>query len=702
MAVVVDVTNGDVLAMATVRRRDRDRARARRRSGRAQRAAHRPVRTRLDEQAHHARRPRLEHGHVTPDTMFHVPYVIQVERARRPYYDADAHVGVRACGRPPTSCASRRTSARSRSRRTHAKNQELADGVARVRPRRSRRASTCPASRPACCSIPDQYYATGQVLDRDRVRRRGDRHADARRVTDDRERRRDAARRSCSTRRSTRTACATRGTPRAGSRVVSENTAREMTKMLEGVVAADRRVRGDPGLPRRRQDRNVEEGARDRRLLDASTMASFIGFAPASTRGSRRSSCSTRHDRVRRRGRGAGVRRSMQFALTQYGVAPDRSREHAVRRGAGDGRHDRHGNCVAPSPHRRRDAGCAEAASAATAAAARRSGEGRARAQGDRRASTSKSGRRRGPARRRPLASRPTRPRAPRRTVRLHDLLDDLESEPAEWSSCRGERDGRRPLGRARQPRGRSRRAVLLHPGSRADGHDVRAGGRRRGRGGAARRATGSPLDVPQARVASVRAVLGPIAARFFGEPSRAMRVLGVTGTNGKTTHDVPARSDRGRGRRSLRCDRHGRGARRRRRGARGVRTTPEATELQALLAGMRDDGVETVAMEVSSHALDQHRVDGTVFAAVVLHEPLARAPRLSPDGRRVLRGQEPPVHPRVLARCGRGQRRRSSRRSSSRGARRRRRVGGALREIADVPRRRSTGAPTSSRATCS
>jgi UDP-N-acetylmuramoyl-L-alanyl-D-glutamate--2,6-diaminopimelate ligase len=45
--------------------------------------------------------------------------------------------------------------------------------------------------------------------------------------------------------------------------------------------------------------------------------------------------------------------------------------------------------------------------------------------------------------------------------------------------------------------------------------------------------------------------------------------------------------------------------------------TTPEATELQALLARMRDDGVTTVAMEVSSHALAQHRVDGTRFSAV-------------------------------------------------------------------------------------
>src|SRR2546423_1359891 len=45
-----------------------------------------------------------------------------------------------------------------------------------------------------------------------------------------------------------------------------------------------------------------------------------------------------------------------------------------------------------------------------------------------------------------------------------------------------------------------------------------------------------------------------------------------------------------------------------------GARTTPEATELQSQLASLRDTGVSAVAMEVSSHALAQHRVDGTWF----------------------------------------------------------------------------------------
>jgi UDP-N-acetylmuramoyl-L-alanyl-D-glutamate--2,6-diaminopimelate ligase len=94
------------------------------------------------------------------------------------------------------------------------------------------------------------------------------------------------------------------------------------------------------------------------------------------------------------------------------------------------------------------------------------------------------------------------------------------------------------------------------------------------------------------------------------------MRCLGVTGTNGKTTTtyllEAVARAAGERvglvGTTGARVD------------GKAVpleRTTPEATELQELLARMRANGVATVAMEVSSHALEQHRVDGTWFAAV-------------------------------------------------------------------------------------
>ena len=123
------------------------------------------------------------------------------------------------------------------------------------------------------------------------------------------------------------------------------------------------------------------------------------------------------------------------------------------------------------------------------------------------------------------------------------------------------------------------------------------------------------PVDVPQARVSSVRAVLGPLAARFFGSPSQAMRVLGVTGTNGKTTTTYLLEAIA-----NAAGDRTGVigtvSARVGERTLPALHTTPEATELQSALAVMRDDDVATVAMEVSSHALDQHRVDATSFVA--------------------------------------------------------------------------------------
>ena len=158
-------------------------------------------------------------------------------------------------------------------------------------------------------------------------------------------------------------------------------------------------------------------------------------------------------------------------------------------------------------------------------------------------------------------------------------------------------------------------------------------------------------LPVPQVRVSSVRRAIGPVAARVAGEPSRAMRVIGVTGTNGKTTTThLLAEIARAAGEQAdvlgtLTAE----------------RTTPEAPELQASLAAMRDAGVTTVAMEVSSHALAQHRVDGTRFAAVGVHEPQPGSPRLPRHPRRLLRGQGPALHT-GLHRRGGGERRRPPR----------------------------------------
>ncbi len=97
---------------------------------------------------------------------------------------------------------------------------------------------------------------------------------------------------------------------------------------------------------------------------------------------------------------------------------------------------------------------------------------------------------------------------------------------------------------------------------------------------------------------------MAAVSASFFGHPSRAMTMVGVTGTNGKTTVTQLVRAILNHSGRSTgvigTLD--------------GVRTTPEAPVLQGLLAGLRDDGRGAVAMEVSSHALTQHRVDAIVF----------------------------------------------------------------------------------------
>ena len=126
---------------------------------------------------------------------------------------------------------------------------------------------------------------------------------------------------------------------------------------------------------------------------------------------------------------------------------------------------------------------------------------------------------------------------------------------------------------------------------------------------------------VARARIASVpvlvaedpRSVLGDLAAHVYGDPSRDLTMIGVTGTNGKTTTAYLVES-------ALRA--HGQ-----RTGLIGtvetrigderiesVRTTPEATDLHALLALMRERGLDACVMEVSSHALQLHRVDGVVY----------------------------------------------------------------------------------------
>jgi UDP-N-acetylmuramoyl-L-alanyl-D-glutamate--2,6-diaminopimelate ligase len=117
--------------------------------------------------------------------------------------------------------------------------------------------------------------------------------------------------------------------------------------------------------------------------------------------------------------------------------------------------------------------------------------------------------------------------------------------------------------------------------------------------------------------VDGLREKLGCIAARFFGDPSRDLRVTGVTGTNGKTSIvQLMAQALTILGRRAATIGTLGAGMH----GSvnAGERTTPDAINQQRLLASFLEQHASDVAMEVSSHALDQGRVNGVNFRLAV------------------------------------------------------------------------------------
>jgi UDP-N-acetylmuramoyl-L-alanyl-D-glutamate--2,6-diaminopimelate ligase len=125
------------------------------------------------------------------------------------------------------------------------------------------------------------------------------------------------------------------------------------------------------------------------------------------------------------------------------------------------------------------------------------------------------------------------------------------------------------------------------------------------------------PVEATQVLVPSVREAMGPVSAAFYDRPAQGMTMVGVTGTNGKTTttyvlESVFRAADLVPGVVGTTGVRIGG------RPAPALRTTPEAPDLQRLLAEMRDEGVGAVAMEVSSHGLDQHRVGGIRFTCAV------------------------------------------------------------------------------------
>jgi UDP-N-acetylmuramoyl-L-alanyl-D-glutamate--2,6-diaminopimelate ligase len=153
-------------------------------------------------------------------------------------------------------------------------------------------------------------------------------------------------------------------------------------------------------------------------------------------------------------------------------------------------------------------------------------------------------------------------------------------------------------------------------PGFRADGHDFAPEAVERG---AVALVCERPLGlgVPEVLVEDVRAAMGPVAARFYGDPTAELDVVGITGTNGKTTTAFLVR--------------HLLEATGVRTGLLGTvkrvvggveeqveRTTPEAVDLQATFRRMLDAGDRACAMEVSSHALELGRASGIRFACRV------------------------------------------------------------------------------------
>ena len=149
--------------------------------------------------------------------------------------------------------------------------------------------------------------------------------------------------------------------------------------------------------------------------------------------------------------------------------------------------------------------------------------------------------------------------------------------------------------------------------GERADGHEFAPRAVEDGAAALVVERELTDLAVPQLVVPDSRAAMAPLAARFWDDPTAKLQMVGVTGTNGKTTtafliHEILRAAD-------IRC------------GLLGtvkqvvggvekevVRTTPEAIELQRTFRQMLDGGDEACAMEVSSHAMTLHRADAIHF----------------------------------------------------------------------------------------
>jgi UDP-N-acetylmuramoyl-L-alanyl-D-glutamate--2,6-diaminopimelate ligase len=150
--------------------------------------------------------------------------------------------------------------------------------------------------------------------------------------------------------------------------------------------------------------------------------------------------------------------------------------------------------------------------------------------------------------------------------------------------------------------------------GVAADGHRFLGAARERGAVAAVvEDSSAVPAGLPFVQVADARLTMARMAARFYGEPTAGVPLVGITGTNGKTTTSYLVEAI---------LERAGIPAavlgtvsyRFRERLLPAPHTTPESVELQRTLRELLEAGARGVVMEVSSHALEQHRVDGCRF----------------------------------------------------------------------------------------
>jgi len=161
--------------------------------------------------------------------------------------------------------------------------------------------------------------------------------------------------------------------------------------------------------------------------------------------------------------------------------------------------------------------------------------------------------------------------------------------------------------------------AFVAMRGERVDGHTFVAQAYERGASAAVvEHPSNYPAGRAQVVVGDSRRAGSRIAARFYGEPSQSLSVVGITGTNGKTTTSylvravLEAMGDRCATVGTLGVDFDGTSLPL-------ANTTPPAIELQGILADLRDRGASAISMEVSSHALALGRVDDVAFDVGVL-----------------------------------------------------------------------------------